>query len=322
MPEKNKEKEIRIIFMGTSKFASEILGAIIAADFNIISVFTKADKKSGRDREIKESKIKTTAKTRDIPVFQPERLDEESIAEIKNQKPDLIVVAAYGKIIPKEIIDIPRFGTLNIHPSLLPKFRGPSPIQNALLRGETETGTTLMLIDQGIDTGDIIKQVKTEISPKETYLELSDRLAQLSSSLLIETLPLWIEKKIKPVRQLDCEATLCQLIERNDGRILWTDEAESIFNRYRALSPWPGIFAFWENENANKRIKLNKISFTKNNPSEKHHLGEVFKFEEKIGVQTTLGIIILEEVQMEGKENVKIENFINGYRDFIGSLLK
>ncbi len=322
MSEKNKTKEARIVFMGTSKFASEILGAMIAADLNIISVFTKADKKSGRDREIKESEVKITAKIKNIQVFQPERLDEESIVEIKNQKPDLIVVAAYGKIIPADIINIPEFGTLNIHPSLLPKFRGPSPIQNALLCGETETGTTIMLIDEGIDTGDIVKQVKTEIKPEETYSELSDKLSKLSASLLIETLPLWIEKKIKPARQDDSKATLCQLIEKSDGKILWTDEAESIFNRYRALSPWPGIFSFWGNEDANKRIKLNKISFTKNNPAEKHHLGEVFQFEKGVGVQTTLGVVILEEVQIEGKENVKIENFVNGYQDFIGSILK
>ena len=242
--------------------------------------------------------------------------------EIKKQKPDLIIVAAYGKIIPRNIFSIPRFGTLNIHPSLLPKFRGPSPIQNTLLCGETKTGTTLMLIDEGMDTGDIIKQSKTNILPKETYLELSDRLAKLSTNLLLETLPLWIDGQIKPERQQDSQATLCQLIERSDGKIIWSDDAVSIFNRFRALFPWPGIFTFWENEGNYKRIKLNKIDFINHELKEKHNLGEVFEFEKKIGVQTASGIIILKEVQLEGKKNMKIEVFLNGYQKFLGSILK
>jgi len=319
----NKITTIRIIFMGTSEFANKILNSMIAANLNIVAVFTKPDKKSGREHEIKKSGIKITAKANNIPVFQPEKLDEESVAEIKNQKPDLIIVAAYGRIIPKDIIDIPRLKVINVHPSLLPKFRGPSPIQNAILNGETETGTTLMLINEGMDTGDILKQVKTEIGPNENGQMLSDKLATLSADLLLEALPLWVEGKIAPVKQMDSEATLCQLIEKNDGRIIWTDEAESIHNRFRALSLWPGIFTFWENEGAVKRMKLNKINFLKENLDKaKHHLGEVFQFEEKIGVQTTSGIVILEEIQLEGKENMKIADFINGNRNFLGSILK
>ncbi len=308
--------------MGTSVFADKILASLLESGLNIVSVFTKSDKKSGRDHKIKESSVKTTAKEKNIPIFQPEKLSLEIAEEIKKQKPDLIIVAAYGKIIPRNIFSIPRFGTLNIHPSLLPKFRGPSPIQNTLLCGETKTGTTLMLIDEGMDTGDIIKQSKTNILPKETYLELSDRLAKLSTNLLLETLPLWIDGQIKPERQQDSQATLCQLIERSDGKIIWSDDAVSIFNRFRALFPWPGIFTFWENEGNYKRIKLNKIDFINHELKEKHNLGEVFEFEKKIGVQTASGIIILKEVQLEGKENMKIEVFLNGYQKFLGSILK
>ncbi len=314
---------IRIIFMGTSEFADKILNSMIASKLNIISVFTKSDKKSGRNHEIMESKIKNTAKTYDIPLFQPEKLDDKSVMEIKSQKPDLIVVAAYGKIIPRSIINEPKFGVINVHPSLLPKFRGPSPIQNALLNGEKETGTTLMLVNEGVDTGDILKQAKTEIQRDENNQELSGRLAALSADLLLETLPLWIENRIEPMRQMDSEATLCQLIEKNDGRIFWSDEAESIYNRHRALSLWPGIFTFWKNDGATKRIKLNKIGFLKENSEEiKHHLGEVFRFKEKVGVQTAKGIIFLEEIQLEGKGNMKVEDFINGYQNFLGSVLK
>lgn len=322
MSEKNNLFSARIIFMGTSVFADKILASLLESGLNIVSVFTKSDKKSGRDHKIKESSVKTTAKEKNIPIFQPEKLSLEIAEEIKKQKPDLIIVAAYGKIIPRNIFSIPRFGTLNIHPSLLPKFRGPSPIQNTLLCGETKTGTTLMLIDEGMDTGDIIKQSKTNILPKETYLELSDRLAKLSTNLLLETLPLWIDGQIKPERQQDSQATLCQLIERSDGKIIWSDDAVSIFNRFRALFPWPGIFTFWENEGNYKRIKLNKIDFINHELKEKHNLGEVFEFEKKIGVQTASGIIILKEVQLEGKENMKIEVFLNGYQKFLGSILK
>lgn len=308
--------------MGTSDFAAKILKALFEANLNISSVFTRPDKKSGRNHQLKESEVKKLALQKNLSVFQPENLNEDTITEIENQSPDLIIVAAYGRIIPEKIINIPRLGIINIHPSLLPKFRGPSPIQNALLNGETETGTTLMLIDEGMDTGDILKQVSVKIDSNEKYPELLEKLARLSADLLLEVLPLWIEGKVKTEKQDDSKATLCQLIEKNDGRILWTDSAESIFNRYRALFPWPGIFAFWKNGEANKRLKFNKISLLKNKLDKKYSLGEIFKFEEKICVQTSLGVIVLEEIQLEGKENMPINNFANGYQDFIGSILK
>jgi methionyl-tRNA formyltransferase len=160
------------------------------------------------------------------------------------------------------------------------------------------------------------------IDKDETTSELSRKLAKASSELLLETIPLWIEHKIEPQKQDDSLATLCQLIERSDGKIVWTDDAGAIYNRYRAFSPWPGIYTFWEYDDVLKRIKLNKLSYFQNNPETKHHIGEVFQVGEKIGVQTSLGVIILEEVQSEGKTNVNIIDFINGYPNFIGSILK
>lgn len=322
MGKEKKSIKLRVIFMGTSQFADQILSSMIEAGLNVISVYTKPDKKSGRDREMKKSAAKLLAEKNNIPVFQPEKLNEESIQEISSQKPDLIVVAAYGKIIPKAILDIPGFGVINIHPSLLPKFRGPSPIQNAILSGETKTGTTIMLMDEGVDTGDILKQAELEIGKDETNQELSIRLADLSGKLLLEVLPLWIERKIEPAKQDNSQATLCQLIEREDGKIIWANEAESIYNLYRALIPWPGTFTFWEINGTFKRIKLNKINFSREKISEKHHIGEVFQIEGKVAVQAMLGVIFLEEVQLEGKENIKIEDFVNGYKDFVGSILK
>jgi methionyl-tRNA formyltransferase len=248
--------------------------------------------------------------------------DEKAIAELKNMKPDLIIVAAYGKILPEAVLSIPGFGAINAHGSILPKFRGPSPVQNAILEGEKETGATIMLMDQGIDTGDVLSQKKIGISPDETFLELMEKIAQLSAELLLETIPRWIERKIEPQKQDDKEATLCQLIERSDGKIFWTDDAEAIYNRYRAFLPWPGVFAFWQQNDHCLRLKLNKISVLKNNPEASHHIGEVFQIGDKIGVQTTKGVVILEEIQLEGKNNLRIEEFINGNPKFIGSVLK
>ncbi|MDQ1284021.1 MAG: Methionyl-tRNA formyltransferase [Patescibacteria group bacterium] len=308
--------------MGTSGFAAKIFEALLSANYNVISAYTRPDKKAGRKQEIQKTDVKKAAEEKNIPVYEPEKLDESVIAEIRAQKPDIIIVAAYGKILPKEILTIPGFGCINVHTSLLPKYRGPSPIQNAILRGEVETGSTIMLMDEGVDTGSILSQRKTAIDPDETCADLSRRLSELSASLLLETIPLWVERKITPETQNDAEATLCELIEKNDGKIIWTDSAKDIYNRYRAFSSWPGVFTYFESGKLNLRLKLNKISFAKDIPEEKHHLGEVVQIGEKIGIQAEEGVIILEEVQLEGKSNMNIADFINGCPEFIGSILK
>lgn len=314
--------KLRTIFMGTSGFASVILNDLIKENYNIISVYTQPGKKSGRDQEISPSKVKITAEENKIPVFEPSSLDKETQAKIMEQKPDLIIVAAYGKIIPRDFLNIPGFGIINIHGSLLPKFRGPSPVQNALLNGEKETGTTIMLMDEKIDSGDILGQEPLPVSENETYAELSEKMAVLSSRLLLKTLPLWIEKKIKPRKQDSLEATYCQLIEKSDGRIFWDDEAANIFNKFRAFNSWPGIFTFWENDNTLKRIKLNKISLGNKEAERKYDIGEVFKLENGIAIQAAKGFILPETIQLEGKKEMTMEEFINGYPSFLGTILK
>lgn len=314
--------KLRTIFMGSSFFAERILSSLIEERYNIISVYTQPDKKSGRNNEVKKGLVKSLAEQHKIPVIQPDRLDEAAVEEIKNQKPDIIIVASYGKILPKTILEIPGFKCVNIHPSLLPKWRGPSPIQNALLAGEEGTGTSIMIMDEKMDTGDILSQRKVPIEKHETASELIRKLAAESASLLIETLPLWIEGKITPQKQDDSQSTMCQLIERADGKIIWSENAETIYNQYRAFHPWPGVFTFWERGDDIKRIKMHKLSLIKNNPEIKHHIGEVFQIGEKIGVQANNGIIIIEEIQIEGKKNMPIEEFLRGYNDFMGSVLK
>jgi methionyl-tRNA formyltransferase len=314
-------QKIKIVFMGTPLFAATILKSLVLSKHNIVDVYTKPDMKVGKNQEIKKSAVRITAEEAKLIVETPQKLDEEVIKKIESLKPDLIIVAAYGRILPKKILAIPRLGAINVHPSLLPKFRGPSPIQNTLLLGEKETGTTIILMDEGVDTGDILTQKKTTVGNEETYLELSARLADLSSELLIETIPLWVEQKITPQTQDNTHTLICQLIERADGKINWDDEARNIYNRYRAFTPWPGIYTFWEKNGINFRLKLSKISMGEENP-EGHHLGEVFFFNDKTAVKTADGIIFLEEIQMEGKNKMNIDEFHRGMPNFVGSILK
>ena len=318
----NDSQKLKIIFMGTPPFAAMALKSLLSAGYEIISVYTRPDKKTGRDQEMKRSAVKILAEDMKLPVKTPGKLDGSVVDEIKSQKPDLIIVVAYGKILPHDILKIPRLGAINVHASLLPKFRGPSPIQNTLLCGETVTGSTIMLMDEGIDTGEILSQKEITVGSDETYPELTEKLADLSAGLLLETIPQWVEGRIKPQIQDNAGSIICQLIEREDGKIIWDDEARDIYNRYRAFFPWPGLYTFWQKNGINLRLKLNKISILKEDISGSYHSGEVFSVGEKVGVQTGSGAIVLEEVQLEGKNNVKIEEFLRGAPDFVGVILK
>lgn len=314
--------KIRVIFMGTPEFAATLLEGLIEKQYHIVSVVTKPDRLAGRTREAAMSPVKETALKNNLPVEQPEKLNEETIEKISALKPDLIIVAAYGKILPPELLKIPGFGCINVHASLLPKWRGASPIQNALLAGETETGITIMLMDKGMDTGDILAQKHVSIDPRDTKDSLLAKLTEVGKDLLLETVPLWVKRTLLPTPQDDTQATLCQLIEREDGRIMWTDDAESIYNRYRALSPWPGIFTFWRKDDGAIRLKLHRISYQKQSPQTAYTIGQVFELGEKIGIQTGSGVIFLEKVQIEGKTQMDISEFVRGNQDIIGTLLQ
>ncbi len=322
MKEDSKEIKLRTVFMGTSDLSEAILKTLIEKKYNVVGVFTKQDTKIGREQELTAPLVKQFAEKNDIPVFQPQRFNTEAVQQLKELKPDLVIVAAYGRIIPTSALEIPGFGCINVHVSLLPKYRGPSPVQNALLSGEKETGVTIMLMDKGIDTGDILAQEKISIKSDDNTLVLLEKLSSVGAELLLKTIPLWIERKIEAKPQDNTQATLCQLIEREDGKIYWTDSAEDIHNKYRALTPWPGIFTYWKNDTAIIRLKLISISIQKINPTEKHQVGEVFEIGSDIGVQTEDGIIILKELQKEGKKVATIKEFVNGHSNFIGSILQ
>jgi len=312
----DNKKDLRVVFMGTPDLSAKIFRALHEAGYNIVGVFTQPDKKVGRKQLIEKSPVRILAEENNIPVFTPARLDEFATNELSALQPDLIVLIAYGKILPQTILDLPKYGAINIHPSILPKYRGPSPIQNALLNGDEITGTTIMKMDASMDTGDILAQETITIENQETYSELENKSSDLSIKTLLKILPRWVAGEITPQKQDSSAATYCKMIQKNDGQIDWQDSAQNIYNKYRAFQNWPGIFTTWNG----KRLKLNKINFTAD-ISSTHSNGEIFQIDDRICVQAADGAIELHEVQLEGKPSMQTSNFLNGYPKFIGGKL-
>jgi methionyl-tRNA formyltransferase len=238
---------LRILFMGTAELSCASLTALAADEqFRVAAVVTQPDKPKGRELKLQSSPVKSLALKLGLPVLQPERArDEKFIAELRELKPDLIVVVAYGQILPPAILDLPRHGCLNVHTSLLPKYRGAAPIQWAIATGEIETGVTIMKMDVGLDTGPIVSQRRTPIRSEDDSAVLHDRLAQLGAELLVRTIPDYVAGKIQPVPQPARGASHAAKIKKEDGRIDWNQPARTIGNRLRAFTPWPGAFTFW-----------------------------------------------------------------------------
>lgn len=266
------------------------------------------------------SPVKELAVKQGLSVVQPETLKKpEEIERLRYLNPDIIVVAAYGRILPVEVLDLPKYGCLNVHPSLLPRHRGPSPIPAAIMEGDEVTGTTIMLLDAGLDTGPILGQRELPISAQDTAGSLSDKLAQISAELLLEILPLWFERKIKPQPQNEIRATYTKRINKEDGEIDWHLSALAIWRRVRAFYPVPGCFTWWER----KRLKINEAV-----PLAEATNGEVGKVialssdsPTPVGVITGSGILGLGQLQLEGKRPMPAVEFIRGQRRFIGSRL-
>lgn len=316
--------QIRVVFMGTPDFAAIILEKLLKEGYNLVAVYTKPDKARGRKQEIIFSPVKQWAIGKSLPLEQPETFDTIAEEKLRSYKPDIIIVAAYGKILPKSVLDIPGFGCINVHASLLPRWRGASPVQNALLAGDTDTGATLMLMDEGIDTGAILAKRTLPIRTDDTLADLLQALAILGGDLLLDQLPLWVTRAIEPAPQSETHATLCQLIDRADGKISWNNSGESIWNQYRALSPWPGIFTFWKiREGEFMRLKLTSISPEGGDAfTDKRSFGEVFERSGDIFIATGTFAIRLERIQPSGKGDMAIRDFINGHKEFVGSILQ
>lgn len=306
----------RLLFMGTPDFAVPVLKALIGR-YEIVGVVTQPDRQAGRGRKVEASPVKVVALGHGLPVLQPSSLRRPgAVAELKALAPEVMVVAAFGQILPPEVLAIPPKGCLNVHASLLPKYRGAAPIAAAILAGEEETGVTIMLMDEGMDTGPILAQATCAISPQDTRGLLSARLAELGADLLMDTLPRWLAGEIVPRPQDHSQATYCRIISKEDGRIDWSQSAVEIWRRSRAYYPWPSTYTYW-------RGKLLKVLRAEALPhwSGEGEPGQVMALDEGLAVSTGEGVLLLKEVQLAGKGALTAEDFARGQRDFVGSVL-
>lgn len=315
-------KNIKIIFFGTPQFAADILSSLIKNKFNVAAAFSQPDKKVGRRQEIVFSPVKKFALENSIKVFQPESLlNKNVIVEVQKINPDLIVAAAYGKILPKDILKIPKYGAINIHASLLPAYRGASPVQCAILAGEKETGVTIMLMNEKMDEGDILAQEKIEIDKNETADMLLEKLSGLGVKIIAKLIPDWISGKIKPIQQDKNKATFCRSVKREDGKIDWNGTAEEIFRKWRAYQPWPGIFTVLTIKNQLKRLKILEIKIVPESDSGEK-AGKIVKYHQEIAVQAKRGLVVLKKVQLEGRKEMNIEDFVMGFPKIIGTIME
>jgi len=302
-------KKLKVTFFGTPEFVLSLLEYLYENE-ELLGVVTQPDKPKGRGLEPSPSPVKLFALEKGLPVLEPTKLkDLEFLKTLKELNPELIVVFAYGKILPKEVLEIPPYGCWNVHLSLLPKYRGASPVQWALLQGEKETGVTIMLMDEGMDTGPILLQKKLPIEEEDNLPSLLEKLSKLSVSALDEALRLFKEGKLEPKPQPEEGVSYAPLIKKEDGYVSFEEEAEVIFRKIKAFYPWPGVFTKF-------RGKLLKIHKARVLPEESpKRPGEILKIEkEGIAVATKKGILLLEEVQLEGKKRISAYDFAQGYR--------
>lgn len=302
--------------MGSAEFSAPILVSLIE-NFNVKAVVTETDKLAGRKKTIISPVTKTIADKYEIPCFQPQKVrnNSEFIKDIKDLNPDVVIVCAYGKILPEEFLQIPTYGCVNVHPSLLPVYRGPSPIQTALFNGDLITGISIMLLNDKMDEGDIIYQEKVKINEKEGFKSLSKRLAEKSASILTEQLSNYIAGELTLVKQDDSHASYCQKIKKEDGLINWDSSAEQIMNQMRAFEDWPGTYTYYNG----KKIDIIQADIVLDD--DKNKPGLIYKKNNQILVKCGLGSLELRELKLEGKNNSSVISFINGHQDFVGSNL-
>ena len=306
---------IRTVFMGTPDFAVPSLQALLDhPGFAVIGVVTQPDRRAGRGRKMKFSPVKEVALAAGVAVLQPRRLREpEAFDQLAALEPDLIVVAAYGQILRPNVLALPTFGCINVHASLLPRWRGASPINAAILAGDPLTGSTIMRMDEGMDTGPILAQAAEPIRPDDTAGSLHDRLAQQGATLLASTLPCYLGGQLSPRPQPDAGATLCRLLKKEHARIDWTLPAGRIERMVRAYDPWPGAFTTWSGQHL--KIGAARVIEGAVEP------GRVVMWGEDIAVGTGAGLLALDQVQLAGKKMMNIEDFLRGRPELVGARL-
>lgn len=305
----------QVLFMGSPEFAVPVLEALMA-HHQVVGVVTQPDKPAGRGRKLRPPPVKEVALAHSLPLLQPKSLREETVLSwLRERHPDVIVVAAFGYILPPQVLNLPPFGCINVHASLLPRYRGAAPIAAAILAGDEETGVTIMLMDEGLDTGPILAQRSCPIGPEDTTASLSEKLARMGAELLLEVLPQWLQGRIEPQPQ-EGEASYAPMLRKEDGLINWNLPAEEIERRVRAFNPWPGAYTFWEGT----LLKIWKASPSPLRPPDASP-GLVFRDEGGVKVACGEGALVLREIQMAGKRRMAVEDFLRGQRSFIGAVL-
>jgi len=310
---------LRILFMGTPEFAVPSLECLILNQYQIVAVYTQPDKPAGRGRSLVVSPVKNAALTQKLPVAQPVSLKKaEAVAQLADFHPDVIVVAAFGQILPQSVLDIPPYGCINIHPSLLPRFRGASPVAAAILAGDEVTGASIMLMDSGLDTGPVLAREQIPISPQDTTGSLTVKLSQVAARLLPEVLVRWAGGEITPQPQNEAEATYSGTITKEAGEIDWHLPAVDIGRRVRAFQPWPGCYTRWQG----KRLEV--VEGVPLPGEGSFEIGQVVAINKEgvaLGVYTGEGILGVLKVHLEGKRVMPTAEFLRGQRQFIGAVL-
>ena len=314
---------MRVIFMGTPEFAVPSLERLVLNQYEVVAVYTQPDKPAGRGRPLVSPSLKRAAIALELPVVQPVSFKKpEVVAQLADFHPDVIVVAAFGQILPQSVLDIPRYGCINIHPSLLPRFRGVSPVAAAILAGDEFTGVSIMLMDKGLDTGPILAKEQIPISSQDTTGSLTAKLSQIAAQLLLEVLPRWVRGELTPQPQNEAEATYCGPISKGEGEIDWHLPAVEIWRRVRAFQPWPGCYTKWRG----RRLKIIEVVPL---PEERtYDVGQVVTLAPAaecsgaaFGVCTGDGTLGVLKVQPEGKRAMSAAEFLRGQRQFIGTIL-
>ena len=314
---------MRVIFMGTPEFAVPCLEHLILNQYQVVAVYTQPDKPVGRGRSLASLPVKRAALTWKLPVVQPVSLRKaEAVEQLASFHPDIMVVAAFGQTLPQSVLDIPKYGCINIHPSLLPRFRGASPVAAAILVGDDFTGVSIMLMDTGLDTGPILTRAQISISAFDTTGSLTAKLSQVAARVLQEVLPCWLRGELTPQSQNEAEAVYSSPITKEEGEIDWHLPTIDIWRRVRAFHPWPGCYTRWQG----RQLKIIEAVPL---PQERTlDAGQVVvltptsgESEAAFGVSTGDGILGVSRVQLEGKRAMSAAEFLRGQRQFIGAIL-
>ena len=313
---------MRLVFMGTPAYVIPVLkGLATANDVQVVAVYTPPDRPMGRGRRIEMPPVKSFALECGIPVHQPASLRAEGVQlALAEQSPDLIVVAAYGKLLPPPVLTTPPHGCLNLHPSLLPRYRGPSPVATAIVDGEETTGVTLMLLDEGMDTGPTISQSEYPLSGRESAESVTADLFHLGTDLLLECLEPWVAGQLTAQRQDESRATTTRKLQRNDGMADWQLPASGLERRWRAYNPWPGLFTNWEGK-VLKLLDVVALPLTTIAQAEPGQVVQLTSGDNTVAVGTGEGVLRLNVVQLEGRRPQNPADFIRGHPLFLGARL-